>query len=89
MPAARRHCPTVDISPYLAERARAHNSAESAGVAAELDTACREVGFVQIVALAARVRVPQHEPPGGVREHDERLGPQGYSTDWPISRDSR
>ncbi|ANS27389.1 isopenicillin N synthase [Rhodococcus opacus M213] len=49
MPASPFTAPTVDITPYLAEGARAHNSAECARVAAELDTACREVGFVQIV----------------------------------------
>ncbi|PBC59236.1 isopenicillin N synthase family oxygenase [Rhodococcus sp. ACPA1] len=49
MPTSPFTVPTVDISAYLAEGARAHNSAECARVAAELDTACREVGFVQIV----------------------------------------
>ncbi|WP_260850985.1 2-oxoglutarate and iron-dependent oxygenase domain-containing protein [Rhodococcus sp. WB9] len=49
MPTSPFTAPTVDITPYLAEGARAHNSAECARVAAELDTACREVGFVQIV----------------------------------------
>lgn len=42
------HVPTIDISPYLTGRS-AGSSTECAAVAAELDTACREVGFVQIV----------------------------------------
>lgn len=40
--------PTVDISPYLAQ-ARGANAAQRAEVAAKLDRASREVGFVQIV----------------------------------------
>ncbi|WP_432825587.1 isopenicillin N synthase family dioxygenase [Dactylosporangium sp. CA-092794] len=40
--------PTVDISPYLAEPSEA-NAVQRAEVAAQLDRACREVGFIQIV----------------------------------------
>lgn len=40
--------PTVDISPYLVEAGGA-NAAQRAEVAARLDHACREVGFIQIV----------------------------------------
>jgi len=40
--------PTVDISPYLAEPSP-ENDARRADVAAQLDRACREVGFIQIV----------------------------------------
>ncbi|MCD0452935.1 isopenicillin N synthase family oxygenase [Actinocorallia sp. API 0066] len=40
--------PVLDISPYRAPGAHAGASAECARVAAELDSACREVGFVQI-----------------------------------------
>lgn len=42
------HVPIIDISPYLHGR-DAGSSAECAAVAAGLDNACREVGFVQIV----------------------------------------
>ncbi len=44
--------PTIDISPYLrgeAAVANATNSTACAEVAAQLDRACREVGFIQIV----------------------------------------
>jgi isopenicillin N synthase-like dioxygenase len=40
--------PTVDVSPYLAEASES-NTAQRAAVAAELDRACREVGFIQII----------------------------------------
>lgn len=42
------HVPTIDIGPYLDGSDR-HSSDDCAAVAAQLDTACREVGFVQIV----------------------------------------
>jgi isopenicillin N synthase-like dioxygenase len=40
--------PTVDISPYLAQASEA-NASQRAEAAAQLDRACREVGFIQIV----------------------------------------
>ncbi|MFI5957399.1 isopenicillin N synthase family dioxygenase [Cryptosporangium sp. NPDC051539] len=40
--------PTVDVSPYLEDPSDA-NAARRVAVAAQLDRACREVGFIQIV----------------------------------------
>ncbi|MDX6740125.1 isopenicillin N synthase family dioxygenase [Actinocorallia sp. A-T 12471] len=40
--------PVLDVSPYLAPGAHAGNDPACARVAAELDRACREVGFLQI-----------------------------------------
>ena len=41
--------PTIDISPYLANSPDERHHAARAAVATELDRACREVGFIQIV----------------------------------------
>jgi len=41
--------PTLDVSPYLRPGATAATDPDCARVAAELDRACREVGFLQIV----------------------------------------
>jgi isopenicillin N synthase-like dioxygenase len=41
--------PTIDISPYLAPSATAATDPDCARVAAEIDRACREVGFFQVV----------------------------------------
>ncbi|WP_207843272.1 isopenicillin N synthase family dioxygenase [Williamsia soli] len=48
MTANHFHVPTIDIGPYLTGRS-ADTSPECAAVAAELDSACQDVGFVQIV----------------------------------------
>nr|EJI94600.1 hypothetical protein JVH1_8060 [Rhodococcus sp. JVH1] len=72
MPTSPFIVPTVDISPYLAEGARAHNSAECARVAAELDTACREVGFVQIVGHRIPERRSTASPVRSTNSSDSR-----------------
>ncbi|MEQ6901279.1 2-oxoglutarate and iron-dependent oxygenase domain-containing protein [Nocardioides sp. YIM 152588] len=41
--------PTIDITPYRTPGATAATSPECARVAAEIDRACREVGFLQLV----------------------------------------
>ncbi|MFE4501171.1 isopenicillin N synthase family dioxygenase [Rhodococcus sp. NPDC056743] len=41
--------PTIDISPYVANSPDERHHAACAAVATELDRACREVGFIQIV----------------------------------------
>ncbi|MFT4264346.1 MAG: 2-oxoglutarate and iron-dependent oxygenase domain-containing protein [Nocardioides sp.] len=43
------HVPTIDISPYLVPGASAATDPACAQVAAEIDRACREVGFLQVV----------------------------------------
>ena len=43
------HVPTIDLSPYLVPGASAATDAACARVAEEIDRACREIGFFQIV----------------------------------------
>jgi isopenicillin N synthase-like dioxygenase len=59
--------PTIDISPYLVSGATAANSEACAAVARELDRACREVGFVQVVGHG----VPQDSIDGLIEALDE------------------
>ncbi|WP_371737079.1 2-oxoglutarate and iron-dependent oxygenase domain-containing protein [Rhodococcus opacus] len=81
MPTSPFTAPTVDITPYLAEGARAHNSAVCARVAAELDTACREVGFVQIVG---------HRIPGATVDRlASALDPASDSLSMSLESDER
>lgn len=62
--------PTIDVSPYFVPGADSSGSAECAGVAREIDRACREVGFFQVVGH----RVPESAVDGLAAALDEFFG---------------